>query len=75
MASDNEAPKLGAAGAVFDNLYLRTVTEAFGNDLEKLRKAPDFKESTVPILIEALRQGSSIFSEEEKMLLVNGVNT
>ena len=50
----------------FDSLYLRAVTQEFAADLDKLRKAPDFKDSSVPILIKALKQGSSLFSEEEK---------
>lgn len=50
----------------FDAWYLRAVTEQFGGDLEKLRQAPDFKDSSVPILIDFLSQGASLFSEEEK---------
>jgi len=57
-------------GAEFDAFYLRQLTLEFGNDLEKLRQAPDFKDSFVPVLVKALRQGSSLFSESEKKLVL-----
>ena len=54
----------------FDAWYLRLVTDEFASDLDKLRKAPDFKESSVPILIRALKQGAELFSEEEKKIVM-----
>jgi ribosome assembly protein 3 len=36
------------------------------DDLDKIRAAGDFKESSLSILIEALKQGDTIFSDEEK---------
>lgn len=50
----------------FEEFYLRQATKEFSNDLDKLRSAPDFKESSVPILIEALRQGTACFSADER---------
>jgi ribosome assembly protein 3 len=38
----------------------------FHEDLDKIRSSADFKDSSVPILVNALRQGQSLFSEEEK---------
>ena len=35
-------------------------------DLDKVRSAGDFKDSSLPILISALRQGEVLFSDEEK---------
>ena len=42
------------------------MTEEFASDIDKLRAAPDFRDHFVPILVEALGQGASIYSEEEK---------
>lgn len=50
----------------FDSWYLRLVTKQFSADLDKLREAPDFKDASVPVLIEALKQGSTLFGEDEK---------
>ncbi|KAL9102276.1 MAG: hypothetical protein Q9163_002545 [Psora crenata] len=50
----------------FEQFYLRQITAEFADDLEKLRKASDFKEESVPMLIQALKQGVDSFSEEEK---------
>ena len=54
----------------FNAWYLRLVTNEFASDLDKLRKAPDFKESSVPMLIRALKQGAELFSEEEKKIVM-----
>ena len=50
----------------FEEYYLRQVTADFADDIEKLRNASDFKESSVPVLVQALKQGAGNFSEEEK---------
>ncbi|KAF2667045.1 hypothetical protein BT63DRAFT_458005 [Microthyrium microscopicum] len=50
----------------FDAFYLRKVTMELQEDLDKIRSAVDFKDSSLPILISALQQGSSLFSEAEK---------
>ena len=50
----------------FASFYLRRITEELADDLDKVRSANDFSESSLPILIHALQQGQSIFSEEEK---------
>jgi ribosome assembly protein 3 len=41
------------------------------DDLNKVRSAGDFKDSSLPILITALKQGESIFSPEEKVRIMN----
>lgn len=38
----------------------------FHQDLDKIRSSADFKDNSVPILINALRQGAALFSEDEK---------
>ena len=54
----------------FDAFYLRQVVAGFAEDIEKLRKASDFKESSVPVLIQALKQGAGNFSEREKARVI-----
>ncbi|KAG8529290.1 uncharacterized protein KY384_005925 [Bacidia gigantensis] len=50
----------------FGSRYLRQVTADFADDIEKLRTASDFKESSVPVLIQALKEGAANFTEKEK---------
>lgn len=50
----------------FESFYLKQATKEFSDDLDKLRSAPDFKAGSVPILIEALRQGTATFGVEER---------
>ncbi|MCJ1399301.1 hypothetical protein MMC11_002503 [Xylographa trunciseda] len=53
-------------GATFESFYLQAVTREFADDIDKVRNASDFKDSSLPILIEALRQGVGIYGEEER---------
>lgn len=50
----------------FPSFYLSAATAAFADDLEKLRLAGDFKDSSVPILIEALGQGAEIYGDGDR---------
>lgn len=50
----------------FEEFYLKQATKEFANDIDKLRSAPDFNERHVPILVQALKQGTACFSKEEK---------
>lgn len=47
------------------------VTTEFADDLEKLRSASDFGDKSLPILVSALKQGASIYSEAEKKKMMN----
>jgi len=59
--------------STFGQIYLRLVTTELASDLDAIRKAPDFKDdSTLPILIRALRQGETLFSADEKRRIVAG---
>lgn len=42
------------------------------DDLNKIRSAGDFKDSSIPILITALKQGEAVFSKEEKTRIMTG---
>jgi ribosome assembly protein 3 len=41
------------------------------DDLNKVRSAGDFKDSSLPMLITALKQGEAIFSKEEKTRIMS----
>ncbi|MCJ1338491.1 hypothetical protein MMC09_003779 [Bachmanniomyces sp. S44760] len=63
-----EKPSSPAKLEDFDALYLRSVTSEFADDLDKIRNASDFSDKSVPILIDALKQGSSMYSEDERRI-------
>lgn len=50
----------------FDDFYLQQITHEFADDLDKIRKASDFKERSLPVLVAALKQGASSYTEEER---------
>ncbi|MCJ1477125.1 hypothetical protein MMC13_005796 [Lambiella insularis] len=55
-----------AAPTTFESLYLQAVTREFADDIDKVRNASDFRESSLPILIDALRQGAAIYGNDER---------
>ncbi len=57
-------------GDDFEALYLRQVTKEFADDLDKLRRAGDFTDASVPILVDALKQGAAMYSEDERRQLM-----
>lgn len=58
----------------FGALYLRKIAAEFADDLDKVREAPDFKASSVPMLIHALKQGESLYSVDERKRIVGAAN-
>lgn len=50
----------------FEEFYLQQITHEFADDLDKIRKARDFNETSLPVLVAALKQGASIYTEEER---------
>jgi len=56
----------GAVDDEFQKLYLRKVTMEMQTDIEKLREAQDFNDSSVATLVAALGQGASLFSVDEQ---------
>ncbi|KAF1946388.1 hypothetical protein EJ02DRAFT_430682 [Clathrospora elynae] len=59
----------------FSAIYLRKIAGEFADDLDKVREAQDFKASSVPMLIHALKQGESLFSVEEKRRVIGAAST
>jgi ribosome assembly protein 3 len=59
----------------FAAIYLRKVTAELGDDLDKVREAKDFKSSSIPMLIHALKQGGSMYSAEEKRRVLSAAGS
>lgn len=74
MDEDGIAPPTRPKDAeqLFDDFYLKQGTKEFANDLDTLRSAGDFGESSVPILIDALKQGRACFTAEERRKIAGG---
>jgi ribosome assembly protein 3 len=56
--------------AAFTKFYMQRATTEFSEDLDRLRGADDFKDDALPLLINALQQGTSLFSIEEQRRIV-----
>ena len=50
----------------FESFYLQLITAEFADDLDRLRKSDDFNDDSLPILIETLKQGAKLYTDEEK---------
>lgn len=70
MANKQDGPatiSAAQAESAFDDFYLEQLTREFADDLDKIRSAPDFKNSSVEVLIEALKQGRACFAESDRL--------
>jgi ribosome assembly protein 3 len=60
--------------AAFTKFYMQRATTEFSEDLDRLRGADDFRDDALPLLINALQQGTSLFSiEEQKRIVMAGI--
>lgn len=60
--------------AAFTKFYMQRMTTEFSEDLDRLRSADDFKDDAIPLLINALQQGTSLFTiEEQRRIVMAGV--
>ena len=50
----------------FTAYYLQRATQEFAEDLDKVRVADDFKNDAVPLLVNALQQGTALYSPEQQ---------
>lgn len=50
----------------FEDFYLKQITKEFADDIDIIRQASDFKESSLTVLVAALKQGATIYTEEER---------
>ena len=58
----------------FEKYYLQQLTAEYADELDGLRAGEDFSDASLPILMTALRQGTDLFSREEKKMVVEAVN-
>ena len=56
--------------AAFTKYYMQRATTEFSEDLDRLRGSGDFKDDALPLLVNALQQGTSVFSIEEQRRIV-----
>ncbi|KAI9680767.1 MAG: hypothetical protein M1817_004207 [Caeruleum heppii] len=56
----------------FEIYYLKKATREFAEDLDLLRSKGDFEEGSLSIVVEALKQGASIFSTAEQERILAG---
>ena len=60
--------------AAFTKFYMQRMATEFSEDLDRLRSADDFKDDAIPLLINALQQGTSLFSiGEQRRIVMAGV--
>lgn len=52
--------------AEFEDYYTQLMTKEFGDDLNKLRQSKDFTDSSLFLLVRALKQGANIFDETQR---------
>lgn len=50
----------------FENYYTQLMTKEFGDDLNKLRQSKDFTDSSLFLLVRALKQGANIFDDTQR---------
>lgn len=65
-ADSQQAVSAQSAPSDFESFYLQQVTTEFADDLDKIRNASDFGEKSLSVLIAALKQGTSIYTKEER---------
>lgn len=61
--------------AEFTAFYLQRATQEFAEDLDKIRNADDFRNDAIPMLINALSQGTAMFSPADQRRIVTAENT
>jgi ribosome assembly protein 3 len=57
----------------FSAWYLRQVAKELEEDLDKVRSAGDFSNTSLPVLINALQQGASNFTDDEKRRILSAI--
>lgn len=56
--------------AAFTSFYLQRATQELSEDLDKIRNADDFRSDAISVLINALSQGTSMFSPADQRRIV-----
>jgi ribosome assembly protein 3 len=67
-ATAEAPPKIQPESADLANVkayYMQRLVKEFAEDLDAVRTADDFSDSSLPVLLQALQKGVSTFSEHE----------
>ncbi|RPB29489.1 hypothetical protein L211DRAFT_19310 [Terfezia boudieri ATCC MYA-4762] len=57
----------------FEEYYMQLITSEFGEELNQVRKAKDFGERSLPMLVRALKLGVNVFDIGEKRTVVRSL--
>jgi ribosome assembly protein 3 len=69
----NGSKKDAEVSSLFSKYYMQRVTIEFAEDLDRIRGADDFRDNALPLLVNALQQGISVFSiEDQKRVVLAG---
>ena len=68
--SDTKQKTQQEVSSEFTSYYLQRATKEFAEDLDKVRTADDFKNDAIHLLVNALQQGTALFSPEEQRRIV-----
>lgn len=60
----------GDVTAAFKRYYMQNLAMEFAEDLDQIRNADDFNDGSMPVLVNALEQGTSIFTADEQRIVV-----
>ncbi|KAI0244840.1 hypothetical protein L0F63_001177, partial [Massospora cicadina] len=58
----------------FREVYMESVTETYGDELNRLREAEEFTQARLELLIDSIESGMALFSESDRALLVGTPN-
>ena len=70
----DQPDKHAAVDADFSSYYLQLATQELSEDLEKVRKADDFKADSISFLVHALRQGAGQFLTDDRQRVVSDMD-
>lgn len=71
MSDDNDKQMNDKeVAAEFTSYYLQRATKEFAEDLDKIRNADDFRNDAIPLLVNALSQGTAMFPPADQRRIV-----
>lgn len=64
IAAEQATPSSGKSKTALKNQYLGVMFESYGEDINKLRQAPDFTNKSLVLLANVLKEGSNMFDTD-----------
>lgn len=68
---EDKVPSSNGVSEAFNAYYMQKVAAEFADDLDHIRNADDFSDTSLPMLVNALQAGAAIFSEEDRKRIVS----